>query len=538
MTMRAVDRLRRNEEGVALITVLMVTIAALILVSGITAYAVGSQDLSRRDQDWSGALAAAEAGVDEYLYRLNRDGNYWQYSSSSPGSPPNPAFSQYVPVPGGTTEGEFTYTPDASSIGADGTVKLTVTGRVRDTDRRLRVTLRRRSFLDYLYFTDYETKDPAAYVKPPDPFTPAEAQVNCAKHYYEGRHSSCTRIFFISQDEINGPLHSNDAINLSGSPDFNGDTTTSWNDPAGVRWLGLAGSPAEDPDFANPGDPAYTAPLTMPPTNSALKTEALTGGGCVYTGPTQITLNSNGTMNVLNPWNGPQPSPKVAAVGACGVGNGRPMPSNGVIYVQNVPSSPTGCPGIGNPPYPNIAGMSVKVSGDINPYDCRHGDVFVSGTLRGQLTIAAEHDIQVVNHLRYQNGLNGTDLLGLIANNYVKIFHPVDDDGDNLNRKSGSPGGGSTFQNPDVYAAMLSLQHSFIVPRYQDGNPLGELNVRGAIAQRYRGPVGTFSGSTINSGYEKDYVYDTRLRYLSPPHFLDPVQAAWQVVTWSEVPST
>ena len=50
-----------------------------------------------------------------------------------------------------------------------------------------------------------------------------------------------------------------------------------------------------------------------------------------------------------------------------------------------------------------------------------------------------------------------------------------------------------------------------------------------AIAQRYRGIVG--SGS---SGFAKNYVYDSRLRYASPPKFLDPVQSAYQPSLWSE----
>ena len=47
----------------------------------------------------------------------------------------------------------------------------------------------------------------------------------------------------------------------------------------------------------------------------------------------------------------------------------------------------------------------------------------------------------------------------------------------------------------------------------------------GAIAQVYRGPVGTI-GST---GYLKNYVYDDRLREQEPPHFLNPIQAAWRI---------
>ena len=54
---------------------------------------------------------------------------------------------------------------------------------------------------------------------------------------------------------------------------------------------------------------------------------------------------------------------------------------------------------------------------------------------------------------------------------------------------------------------------------------MDKLNVTGAIAQKFRGAVGT----TSPTGYTKNYVYDDRLRYRSPPFFLDPVQAAWKV---------
>jgi hypothetical protein len=58
--------------------------------------------------------------------------------------------------------------------------------------------------------------------------------------------------------------------------------------------------------------------------------------------------------------------------------------------------------------------------------------------------------------------------------------------------------------------------------------------VFGAIAQKFRGPVGTFIGSTRHTGYAKNYVYNDELRYRSPPFFLDPLQAAWRVVRANE----
>jgi hypothetical protein len=39
----------------------------------------------------------------------------------------------------------------------------------------------------------------------------------------------------------------------------------------------------------------------------------------------------------------------------------------------------------------------------------------------------------------------------------------------------------------------------------------------------------------IQTGYNKDYTYDTRLKYLSPPYFLSPTLSAWQRISYSEL---
>jgi hypothetical protein len=59
---------------------------------------------------------------------------------------------------------------------------------------------------------------------------------------------------------------------------------------------------------------------------------------------------------------------------------------------------------------------------------------------------------------------------------------------------------------------------------------MGDLTVRGSIAQLYRGVV-ALSGQ---SGYVKDYIYDQRLAYLAPPRFIDPVKSFWRIVAWEE----
>jgi hypothetical protein len=196
--------------------------------------------------------------------------------------------------------------------------------------------------------------------------------------------------------------------------------------------------------------------------------------------------------------------------------------------------------------YPYPPGFPVPMPADLNTYSCTAGDVFIEGILKGQLTVGAENNINIIGNTTYATGVTGTDVLGLVSNGAVQVFHPVDcSDGDSscdMTRRAGahfngSLTGGTKFTDPKIYAAILSVQHTFIVPFYYAGSGDGTLTVDGAIGQRFRGPVGTFSGSNIVSGYSKGYTYDSRLKYLSPPRFLNAVQAAWQVSTWGEIPT-
>ncbi len=168
------------------------------------------------------------------------------------------------------------------------------------------------------------------------------------------------------------------------------------------------------------------------------------------------------------------------------------------------------------------------------------------GHAQGRLTIAADNNIDLIGNVTYQGGTGGSDLLGLVANNYVEIYHPVDKvtsgtptwcDGAIVTRGGNDycnmklPGSTTALRNPSSQAAILSVAHSFRVQNYAYGEDnLGSITINGAIAQKYRGIVGTIN----SSGYGKNYNYDQRLKYQSPPKFLNPVAAAWQIVTWIE----
>ena len=62
-----------DEAGVALVVVVAISATLLGLVAALLTFAVNSQRQARNEQDWQAGLSAAQAGVDDYLFRLNRD---------------------------------------------------------------------------------------------------------------------------------------------------------------------------------------------------------------------------------------------------------------------------------------------------------------------------------------------------------------------------------------------------------------------------------------------------------------------------------
>jgi len=117
---------------------------------------------------------------------------------------------------------------------------------------------------------------------------------------------------------------------------------------------------------------------------------------------------------------------------------------------------------------------------------------------------------------------SGNSVVGLVASNSVVVYHPVNAAGNNL----------TTITDRNIYASIQTLQHSFWVQSYNQGTSLGVLRVRGSIAQKWRGIVGTGSGTT---GFFKDYGYDTRLTYASPPYFPQWTNAVWGSKTTGEL---
>ncbi len=86
------------------------------------------------------------------------------------------------------------------------------------------------------------------------------------------------------------------------------------------------------------------------------------------------------------------------------------------------------------------------------------------------------------------------------------------------------------LNEPTIYAAMLAVKHGVIVDNFSCGkSELGSLKVYGAVAGLY---TNGYSGSEYEGkfhGYPYNANYDNRLQVEEPPHFLNPIQAAWYV---------
>jgi hypothetical protein len=110
---------------------------------------------------------------------------------------------------------------------------------------------------------------------------------------------------------------------------------------------------------------------------------------------------------------------------------------------------------------------------------------------------------------------NSTDLFGIVAENYVWITE-------------------NAANHPDIniQASVFSEKWGFGAYNYNHRPVDGDINLLGGIQQNYRQPVGTFSSKGIQSGFTKQYRYDWRLQFMSPPFY--PGTGGFKIVSWFE----
>jgi hypothetical protein len=520
-----------------MVAVLGVMTVTSLLVAAIYVAVTADVQQTQRDTDTKRAYEAARAGENAFLYQLNQNPDYWTTCSND--YQPTP-----VAVPGAGTGVKYSYVPvynpgysnsnctTSNAISAmidpnSGTLRMEFTGYSGPTNssgvpkisRTLVASFRKPSPLDYLWYTDHEMRDPVL-----DP-------TNCTGELYYYQYTSSSPpsaclIVWASGDHMYGPMYTNDQynINTGASPTFGRAGTSDKIESSAPTNSVCVKSQCQNATF--PGGGAVPSAQNVPLPQSVGSTTLLAdanANGKVFTGTTTITLNTDGSATISN-------CPGSTSSAACttdssgnlwlnkSVLSGNLWP---IIYVQS---------GSGCSPNHLPSTYSVNSSGQ---YYGPCGDVYVHGYYNKPLTIVADDDIIVVANTSTgicytpttactsNPGLTttvdgsgnptGNATLGLVAGAFVRVMHAAS----------------TTPQAVTIDAAVLTLQHSFMVDNYGSGSasPQPYLSVHGALAQRYRGAVGLVG----SAGYLKDYHYDDRLHVILPPYLFSLSTAGWDI---------
>ncbi len=282
--------------------------------------------------------------------------------------------------------------------------------------------------------------------------------------------SSGSQIWFMGADNIYGPIHTNGTFMMSGTPSFYG-LITSPN-----TWQGHSTNPT-NPNFY--GGENFNAPVKNAPNSYEIDklTTAAADGGLRFTRQIYVQFFNNSDVGYAKIWEW-----------------------TGTEWTTPVDY--------------NLE--------DTNGIISSTGRVDVYGEVKGQVTLHSEDTIEIDGDITYVTSplvdSSSTDMLGLVSEGDVRIDA-------NAHSFSGT-------QDVTVHASIMALNTSFYVENYNSGGSKGTLNLLGGLIQQNRGPVGTFSGSSIVSGYAKNYQYDNRLRGSIPPSF--PRESIFSIVYWKE----
>ena len=492
--------------GVLLVTSLLLT-AVFYAVSG--EIHIGTDNLAAKR-----AYAAADAGVQAYLYQMNQNPNYWETCANNTQSTP-------VVVPGSADGATYTFQPiyangntactsnviNSLVDSTTGSIRLVFTGSAGArpvVKRAIVVSFRMDSPLDFLWYTHFEAVDDGI---------PGYSE--CGVFYRNSRNSACN-IVWISADSMNGPAYTDDQylINSGASPTFGRSPSDKIESSApGTKNADVcSGSNCQNAVFD--GTPVYSAkPIPTPSDNSELLTDAQQYGN-VFTGTTTIALN--GTSASVT-------TCTTSSTSSCTTKTISSLVSQPIIYVNNA----SGCTPAAYTPF-----GATYPANSTGYYGCA-GDVYVSGNYATPVTIGAANNVIINGSLTTSADGSGNPTggatLGLVANEFVRVMHGVNGS-DSSSGCSTTNNSSQTLNNPTIDAAILALNHSFIVDNYNCGASPGTLNVHGAIAQYFRGPVGVAaSGGGAQNGYVKNYNYDDRLANILPPYLFDISDSGWHV---------
>jgi hypothetical protein len=541
----------RAEDGSVIIVALSILLITSILTAGLLTLVMNDAGLSATDLEGKRAYAAAQSGVQYFLGQLNANAtssNWWQTCSNDTTN------GSTMAVPG--TAGEtYSYQPVVSGCtgtNAVGTVLDPSTGLLRmkfsgydgthGQSRTIIADFRPVTPLSYLWFTVSETVDPNSV---------SGAANGCNGATYSSgnapTNSGCW-LLWASNDRINGPMYTQDQYYVSSTgstgPTFGRnaqDTIAASGSSSSVcvtgNGLTVPTTHACPAGVTMNGTPKPGAPIIpLPDQNQALATDASSHGLLLNPGTTTLTLAVNASgQTVIQSGETCTTTSSSSCVTTSANGTalaGANLSNLPVVYAPNPTAS--NCPTYDptDVTYPTVSSGTYSGS-----FTGACGDLYVSGTYNTSLTLGAADSVIVTGNLLNQNDTNptgsnvtlaGAATLGLVANQYVRVYRPVSNPA-----SSYCAGTSSTPGNITIDGAVLALSHSFDVDNYDCGSP-ATLTIHGALAQKYRGPVATVNSNGAVTGYNKSYNYDNRFKYVMPPYVFDLQNTSWTCVRETE----
>ncbi|MDP8259735.1 MAG: DUF4900 domain-containing protein [Candidatus Gygaella obscura] len=135
-----------------------------------------------------------------------------------------------------------------------------------------------------------------------------------------------------------------------------------------------------------------------------------------------------------------------------------------------------------------------------------------------QLTVASERDINITDHVLYEE-YDTTPVLN--ADSYTNLLGILSWGGDVVIDTSAP-------DDLNVHGVVMAHLGSFEVDDYNKGSARGDVSLLGGMIAKFYGPFGTFSGESMLTGYGRDFVYDGRMLLGSSPPFF-PIMTSFTV---------
>ena len=326
-------------------------------------------------------------------------------------------------------------------------------------------------------------------------------------------------VYWTTGDTCKGRLHTQDYLYTTGKPYFKGPVTTG---------KGLQKQSGSTPTFAG----GYESPVNQPMPPNIINVQTLgqqttAPAGKDYTGNTgtfnatpqdiqvDIEFYKNGQVAVTEWTEKKVGSTTTIAFTRTVYPSVSTLAPDGVVLVENMPVHVAG-----------VLNGNVTIGSIDNPSGSGKSSIYIDSSL---VYTNASGNITYPNNPDGTPNFNCTSMLGLVAYNNVMIT-------DQYVNPQTSVSTSCNNNSVTLDASIFCLTGGFSAQNYSSRGVDGTIYLCGGIQQNSRGTVASLSGTTVTSGFLKNYNYDNRLLTQSPKGY--PGTINWGVMNWYETTAT